>query len=137
MQNQRLRQTLLASALVTLPLMTGCASTGSGTRTTGTSERGWIQASPVLQQQIDDEGPMAWDNYIRESVINPGAKIRAGFPNGMQSFDGQINEVEMRGLIAYMRSLSDRNPQSPIEGYDHLDEQAEEATEEAEAASGE
>jgi cytochrome c oxidase subunit 2 len=45
------------------------------------------------------------DAYIRESVINPGAKIVAGFPNLMPSFNGVLKEQELMELIAYIRSL--------------------------------
>ncbi len=45
------------------------------------------------------------DAYIRESIINPGAKIVAGFPNVMPSFNGQLKEEEILELIAYIRSL--------------------------------
>jgi cytochrome c oxidase subunit II len=45
------------------------------------------------------------DAYIRESILDPGAKIVAGFPNIMPSFQGQVTEPEILELIAYIRSL--------------------------------
>jgi cytochrome c oxidase subunit II len=51
---------------------------------------------------------IADENYIRESIIRPGARIVANFPNLMQSFDGRVNEEEINALIAFIRTLSDR-----------------------------
>jgi len=48
------------------------------------------------------------DNYLRESILNPAAKIVAGYPNQMPSFDGQLSEAQLRGVIEYYKSLSDR-----------------------------
>ncbi len=45
------------------------------------------------------------DAYIRESILNPGAKIVAGFPNVMPSFNGLVTEEGVLELIAYIRSL--------------------------------
>ncbi|HWO42745.1 MAG TPA: cytochrome c oxidase subunit II [Candidatus Eisenbacteria bacterium] len=45
------------------------------------------------------------ENYIRESILNPQAKITAGFQPLMPPFQGRINEDEMIQLIAYIKSL--------------------------------
>ena len=45
------------------------------------------------------------ENYIRESLNSPQAKGRPGFPPSMPSFQGQLKEVEITGLIEYMKSL--------------------------------
>ena len=45
------------------------------------------------------------ENYIRESLMSPQAKARPGFPPSMPSFEGQLKEVEILGLIAYIKSL--------------------------------
>jgi cytochrome c oxidase subunit 2 len=50
---------------------------------------------------------MADEVYIRESIMNPNAKIVAGFqPNIMPNFQGQISEDNLLKLIAYIKSLS-------------------------------
>lgn len=47
------------------------------------------------------------ENYIRESVLNPNAKVVKGFPKGvMPSFQGQLAEQEILGLIEYIKSLN-------------------------------
>lgn len=52
------------------------------------------------------------DNYIRESVENPQALVRAGFPPSMPTYKGLLREVEIRGLIAFIKS---RNPKFKAE----------------------
>jgi cytochrome c oxidase subunit II len=44
--------------------------------------------------------------YIRESVLDPKAKIAAGFEPIMPTFRGQVSEEQMLALIAYIKSLS-------------------------------
>lgn len=56
-----------------------------------------------------------FDNYIRESIYVPQAKIVKGYPNQMQSYQGRINDKELSALIAYMKSLSAKAPR-PAEG---------------------
>ena len=49
---------------------------------------------------------VADDNYIRESILNPQAKIVKGFGPIMPTFQGQVNEDDLLKLLAYVRSLS-------------------------------
>lgn len=44
--------------------------------------------------------------YIRESIVNPQAKIVAGFQPIMPTFQGLVSEEQLLQLIAYVRSLS-------------------------------
>jgi cytochrome c oxidase subunit 2 len=44
--------------------------------------------------------------YIRESILDPKAKIVAGFEPLMPTFRGQVTEEQMLALIAYIKSLS-------------------------------
>jgi hypothetical protein len=48
---------------------------------------------------------IADDAYLRESILDPGAKIVAGFPNVMPSFRGVASEQDVLLLIAYIKSL--------------------------------
>jgi cytochrome c oxidase subunit 2 len=45
------------------------------------------------------------ENYLRESIENPMAKIVKGFNPVMPTFKGQLSENEMGALIAYIKSL--------------------------------
>ena len=62
--------------------------------------------------QLDDgRTVIADDAYIRESILDPNAKIASGFePNIMPNFKGQISEQKVIQLIAYIKSLSPTTP---------------------------
>lgn len=45
------------------------------------------------------------DNYLRESIVNPGAKQVAGFDLLMPMFQGQLSAEQLNALIAYIKSL--------------------------------
>ncbi|MCG3190899.1 MAG: cytochrome c oxidase subunit 2 [Thermoanaerobaculia bacterium] len=49
---------------------------------------------------------VADDEYIRESILNPGAKVVSGYQPIMPTFKGQLSEEEIIQLIKYVRSLS-------------------------------
>ncbi len=51
------------------------------------------------------------DDYLRESILNPSAKIAAGFENIMPTFQGQVSEEEVIELIAFIKAL--RQGQTP------------------------
>ena len=46
------------------------------------------------------------ENYIRESILEPQAKIRAGYKPVMPTYQGQLKNEEIAALIAYIKSLS-------------------------------
>jgi cytochrome c oxidase subunit 2 len=45
------------------------------------------------------------ENYIRESVLDPQAKIVTGFGPVMPTFRGQMSDQELSEVIAYIESL--------------------------------
>jgi cytochrome c oxidase subunit 2 len=51
--------------------------------------------------------------YIRESIVNPGAKIVAGFQPIMPTFQGQVTEDQLVQLIAFIKSLSPGGTAAP------------------------
>ena len=53
----------------------------------------------------DGSAGMVDENYVRESILMPKAKIVAGYPPVMPSFQGQLSEVELTALIEYVKSL--------------------------------
>lgn len=97
----------------------GSAGTGPTWLNAWGSPHTFTNADPMTQADIDADS-LLWDNYIRESILVPGAKIREGFTNQMPSYDGRLTPVEIRGVIAYMRSLSDKNDGQEIQGFDEL-----------------
>jgi cytochrome c oxidase subunit II len=63
------------------------------------------------QVQLEDgRTVMADENYIRESILNPGAKVVAGFKPIMPTFQGQVSEENLTALVAYVKSLTPTQP---------------------------
>jgi len=50
------------------------------------------------------------DVYIRESILQPNAKIVAGYAPVMPSFQGLVSEEQILALTAYIKSLKDQPP---------------------------
>jgi cytochrome c oxidase subunit 2 len=48
---------------------------------------------------------VADDAYLRESIVQPGAKIVAGYQPLMPPFQGMVSEEQLLQLIAYVKSL--------------------------------
>ena len=53
------------------------------------------------------------EGYLRESILNPQAKITAGYQPQMPTFQGLVNEEGLLGLIAYIKSLPPSAPEAP------------------------
>jgi cytochrome c oxidase subunit II len=59
------------------------------------------------QVELQSGGVVTADEaYIRESIVNPQAKIVAGFQPIMPTFQGLVSEEQLLQLIAYVKSLS-------------------------------
>ena len=50
--------------------------------------------------------------YLRESIINPQAKLVAGFGPIMPTFQGQVSEDQLVQLLAFIKSLQIASPQA-------------------------
>lgn len=53
----------------------------------------------------DGKTANADDNYISESITNPGAKVVKGFANLMPSFKSSVNQDDITAMIAYIKTL--------------------------------
>ncbi len=53
----------------------------------------------------DGRSIVADEGYIRESILNPQAKIVAGYQPIMPTFQGQVGEEELLQLIDYVKTL--------------------------------
>jgi len=54
---------------------------------------------------------IADEAYVRESILNPNAKIVKGYkPDVMPVFEGQLNEDSLLDLVVYIKSLSASAP---------------------------
>jgi cytochrome c oxidase subunit 2 len=54
----------------------------------------------------DGRTVIADENYVRESILSPAAKIVSGFKPIMPSFQGQVSEDQLNALVAYVKSLA-------------------------------
>jgi len=45
-------------------------------------------------------------DYVRESILSPGAKVVRGFPNIMPSYQGRVSQDQLEALVDYLRSLA-------------------------------
>jgi cytochrome c oxidase subunit 2 len=86
--------------------MKGCAGCHSidGSRLVGPSLKGLYGRDENLEGGMTVK---ADDNYIRESILVPAAKIVAGYPPTMPSFQGQLTDEEVSNLIDYIKTLSE------------------------------
>jgi cytochrome c oxidase subunit II len=61
----------------------------------------------------DNSVTKADDNYIRESILNPQAKIVQGFTGIMPTLQGQVSEDDLLKLLVYIKSLSSVGAAAP------------------------
>jgi len=67
-----------------------------------------IYNKPVLLE--DGRTVIADENYVRESILNPTAKIVSGFKPVMPTFQGIVSDEQLNALVAYVKSLSQSSP---------------------------
>jgi len=48
---------------------------------------------------------LADEAYLRESLLEPNAKVVAGYPRLMPSYQGQLTPTEVDRLVCYVESL--------------------------------
>jgi cytochrome c oxidase subunit 2 len=63
-----------------------------------------VFGKPVLLE--DGRTVTADENYVRESILQPAAKVVAGFKPIMPTFQGLVSEEQLNALVAYIKSLS-------------------------------
>lgn len=82
---------------------------------TDTTGRGPVLAgvfgSPV--RLMDGRTVVADENYLRESIVNPQAKVVLGYQPIMPTFQGTVSEENLMQLIAYIKTLKPAAPVSP------------------------
>jgi len=57
------------------------------------------------EELADGSTVLVDENYIRESIINPSAKIVAGYDNLMNSYIGQLDDEQIDAIIEYIKTL--------------------------------
>jgi cytochrome c oxidase subunit II len=63
-----------------------------------------VFGKPVMLE--DGRTVIADENYIRESILSPSAKVVKGFKPIMPVFQGLVSEEQLTELVAYVKSLS-------------------------------
>jgi cytochrome c oxidase subunit 2 len=64
-----------------------------------------IYNSPVHLE--DGRTVTADENYVRESILDPTAKIVNGYKPVMPAFQGIVSDEQLNALVAYVKSLSE------------------------------
>lgn len=81
-----------------------CHATDS-TRTVGP---GWGELAIGKRELADGASIEINDDYLIESIRNPGAHLAAGYPAGvMPAYGAMINDSDMSDIIAYLHSLKE------------------------------
>ncbi|MEO1009506.1 MAG: c-type cytochrome [Planctomycetota bacterium] len=112
----------------------GCFSCHSVDGSTGTGPT-WLNLYNTENQYADGSMVLADDNHLRESILVPGAKIRAGYANQMVPYDGILTSEQIGWIIAYMKTLSTSTPQAELDAA-QVDPDAEGEAAEGEQADG-
>lgn len=74
----------------------------NGVRIVGPTFKGAFGRSEAF---TDGSKGVVDENYVRESILNPAAKIVAGYPPVMPPFKGQLDDKQIEAIIAYMKTL--------------------------------
>ncbi len=80
---------------------TTCHST-DGSQLTGPTWQGKFGS----EEALDDGSTVTVDeNYIRESILEPNAKVVEGYPAVMNTYQGQLNDEQINAIIEYIKTL--------------------------------
>jgi cytochrome c oxidase subunit 2 len=102
-QGKRCPESVAAEGGQKLATSKGCIAchTTTGARLIGPS---WKEIWG--KEESTDKGLVKVDeNYVRESILDPQAKVVTGFQPVMPTFRGQISDQEIDELISYVKSL--------------------------------
>ena len=88
----------------------GCQACHSldGSRGVGPSFQGIYGST---HQFADGTSAEVDENYLRESILEPGAKVVEGFQNVMPASYGSLSEREISALVAFIKSQSEEGRQ--------------------------
>lgn len=79
----------------------GCHST-DGSPSTGPTLKGVFGHDVAL---ASGQKVKAEENYLRESILDPAAKVVAGFQPVMPTYQGLLTEKQLDALVAYIKTL--------------------------------
>lgn len=101
----------LASGGEKLFTQLGCITCHSGQPGARGPDLNGVFGTP--QKLGDGRTVVADENYVRESILSPQAKIVAGFGPIMPTFAGQVSEEGLIQLVAYVKSLQPKPGEKP------------------------
>jgi cytochrome c oxidase subunit 2 len=93
----------LAAAGERLFLALGCATCHGADRSRGPSLENLFGKTVTLR---DGRTVIADEAYVRESILDPAAKVVAGFEPLMPAYRSQLNEEDVIKLVAYLKTLT-------------------------------
>jgi cytochrome c oxidase subunit 2 len=71
---------------------------------------GWGHVAKLLkdhlEEQLVDGAATVDEEYIRESIMEPAAKVVTGFQPIMPTFKGQLKDSDIKSVILYIKSLA-------------------------------
>ncbi|MCA9293946.1 MAG: c-type cytochrome, partial [Phycisphaerales bacterium] len=90
----------------------GCSACHSvdGSRNTGPTWKGiWGSTADAAgwKSKGDEKDGVVGYEYVRESILDPGAYLVPGFTNQMSSYQGRVTEREILALTTYIKSLTE------------------------------
>ncbi len=85
----------------------GCTACHSidGSPLVGPTFKGLYGHEAVVVEGGTEKKVVADENYLRESILNPNAKIVKGFQAIMPSYQGQLSENDILDIIEYLKTL--------------------------------
>lgn len=92
----------------------GCNACHSldGSRLVGPS---FLKLMGRSEKMIDGTELTVEENYLKESILNPNAKIVETFaPNLMPAFAGQLSDDEVHGLIEFIKTIDGSQSAAPV-----------------------
>ncbi len=87
-------------------LSSNMAAPPATARTQARAVRTFRDSMAVRSGSVDNRVVVADDNYIRESILEPNAKVVSGFQSIMPTFRGVVSEDEIIAITEYIKHLS-------------------------------
>lgn len=90
----------------------GCASC-HGADFAGGSGPSWQGIYGEAVTLDDGTTVIVGDDYLHDSIVDPGSQVVDGFPPTMPSFRGQLSDDEIDAVIAYIAALGPTPTSTP------------------------
>lgn len=75
---------------------------------------GWLGLYGKIEILVDGSQVMADDEYLKESIVDPAAKLVQGYPGVMVAYE--FSDEQLDALVAYMRALGESQLSEVDEG---------------------